>query len=127
MILDKFIHKRGFNETRKSITGNLVNMRRMGRVLWAEDSTGRRIPVDLFNKLPDSDADAVAAFGESLVSTRGVETILTEHARHVYEFPRLVAPYLAASMDHRHEAKIWMADGRWAKYWETYAEEPLVR
>ncbi len=124
-ILDKVIAKRGYNETRKSVIYNVIEPRRMGRVLWAKDSSGRLLPVDLLNKLPDSDADLVAAFGLTLIMRRGVSEVLSVHANDSYEFPRLIAPYLAASMDHRSEAKIWMADGRWAKFWELFAEEPL--
>lgn len=125
MIIDKYIHPRGFNETRQSITRNLVGTKRHGNVMWALDSNGRHLPVDLFNKLSDSDAAMVEAFGKSLKKYRGVKGILQTHAFDIYEFPRLVAPYLAQSIAHRREASEMKADGTWEEYWKTFEDEPF--
>ena len=100
--------------------GGLIDMRKLGAVMWARTFEGLMAPVDLHFQLSHQDLANLDEIYQVMIGFRKIDPILEAITRIRWIKPKLALLYVEASLRHRQGARTMKAHDEWDVFWNRY-------
>ena len=100
-------------------TSDMVNPHKIGQVMWARDRFENMVPLDLHERVAESDSKALNKIFYTLSEFRKVAPALEIVRSTLWCGFSIVKPYLIMSMEGRSEARYMISNGSWEEFWHS--------